>query len=64
MKLLLAVLGVLVLLIAWLTVQRSARNFAMRNPQHGAAREEGAGCGSCGCGPGQCARDERHEDGV
>lgn len=64
MKLLLAMLGVLVLLAGRLAIQRAARNFAMRNPQFGAVRDEGAGCGGCGCAAGHCARDECRDNGV
>jgi hypothetical protein len=64
MKLLLAMLGVLVLLAGWLAVQRAARHFAIRNPKYDAAREEGTGCGGCGCGPGRCERDEHGGNGV
>jgi hypothetical protein len=45
-----AMLIVPVLLIGWLLMQQWGRNFARANPELGAFREEGGGCGkTCGC---------------
>jgi hypothetical protein len=57
---LLAAALILALLAGWLLVQAAARRYAARHPEHGAAREEGSGCGGCGgcAAPGQCGRDD------
>jgi len=43
--------AILLLLLAWLTVQHMAKAYARRHPELGAYREEGGGCGSgqCSC---------------
>ena len=55
---LLAVLIVLLLLLGWIGTQALARRYANRHPEFGPAREEGSGCGGCGCRAGECRRDE------
>jgi hypothetical protein len=63
-KIVLAVLGVFALLAGWLAVRRMAHDFAMRNRIAGPRREEGEGCGGCGCTSGDCKRDEGRGDSV
>ncbi len=47
---LLAIVLVMVLLIAWCSVQNWARNYAHRHPEFGPAREEGGECSvACRC---------------
>jgi len=58
LRYLLAAMIVLLLLLVWLGVQRLARQYARRHPEFGPAREEGAGCGGCGCRPGKCRHDD------
>ncbi|MFP4146850.1 MAG: hypothetical protein ACLFSI_03965 [Halorhodospira sp.] len=41
---------ILVLFAGWVGVQELARRFAQRHPEFGAAKEEGGGCASGGCG--------------
>ena len=55
---LLAILIVLLLLLGWIGTQALARRYASRHPEFGAVREEGSGCGGCGCRAGGCRRDE------
>lgn len=64
MKFILAVLGVFALLAGWLAIRRAVRDFALRNPRFGPAREEGEGCGGCGCASGHCGRDDGRGDSV
>lgn len=47
---------IMLLMLAWVSVQQVSRLFARRNPQFGPPREEGGGCGgSCLCsGGGSC----------
>jgi hypothetical protein len=48
---------ILLLLMGWILVQHSARNFAARHPEFGPAKEEGSGCGAnCSCQHGQCSK--------
>jgi hypothetical protein len=50
-----------ILLLGWLVVQSIARRFAMRHPEFGPHREEGAGCHkSCLCSGGSCQRRGDH----
>jgi hypothetical protein len=51
--------AILVMLLAWIGVQRAARWYALRHPEFGPLREEGSGCsGSCLCkGGGSCKRN-------
>jgi hypothetical protein len=58
LRYLLAPAIILLLLLGWLGVQALARRYASRHPEFGAAREEGAGCGGCGCRAGECRRDD------
>ncbi|WP_303901086.1 hypothetical protein [Thiohalomonas denitrificans] len=39
---------IMLLLLGWVSVQHLARLFAKRDPQFGAVREDGGGCGT-GC---------------
>lgn len=50
--------AILLMLLAWVVVQRTARLFAARHPEFGPAKEEGKGCGSgCLCAAGRtCSR--------
>jgi hypothetical protein len=42
--------AILVMLVAWIAVQRFARWYALRHPELGPPREEGGGCGGhCLC---------------
>lgn len=51
---LIAIGAILLLLLAWVTVQHVARLFAKRHPEFGPVRE-GGGCGSsCSCSTGGC----------
>ncbi len=58
LRYLLAVMIVLLLLLGWIGVQQLTRQYARRHPEFGSAREEGTGCGGCGCQPGECRRDD------
>jgi hypothetical protein len=54
---LLAMALILLVLIAWILVQHSARRFAARHPEFGPAKEEGSGCGAgCSCSHGRCSK--------
>jgi hypothetical protein len=57
LELALAVLIVFAALAGWIVVQHAARRYAARHPELGPAREEGEGCGGCGCAGGSCRRD-------
>lgn len=54
---------ILLLLMAWIVVQRVYRLFARRHPELGPFRAEGGGCGCCSqngaCGGGACDSDRR-----
>jgi hypothetical protein len=54
---LLASLLILLLLLGWIGTQMLARRFAHRHPEFGPAREEGSGCGGCGCQNGSCRKE-------
>jgi hypothetical protein len=58
LRYLLAVVVILLLMLGWTGAQRLARRYASRHPEFGPAREDGAGCGGCGCRPGECRRDD------
>lgn len=49
---------ILILLLAWVTVQQLYKLFARRHPELGPFRSEGSGCGCCSqggaCGGGAC----------
>lgn len=50
MNYVIAIIGILLLLVAWLVVQSITRLYAQRHPEFGPWREEGSGCGeSCSC---------------
>jgi hypothetical protein len=48
---------ILLLLLAWVVVERIYRLFAYRNPALGPFRKENGGCGCCSgsCGGGSCS---------
>ncbi|MFZ5485264.1 MAG: hypothetical protein ACOZB0_13645 [Pseudomonadota bacterium] len=52
---------ILILLLAWVTVQQCYRLFARRNPELGPFRAENGGCGCCAakgsCASGACDAD-------
>ena len=58
LRYLLAVVIVLLLLLGWIGAQALARQVARRHPEFGPAREDGTGCGGCGCQTGECRRDD------
>ncbi|MCU0840710.1 MAG: chemotaxis protein [Thiobacillaceae bacterium] len=52
---------ILLLLLAWLAVQRAYRLFARHHPELGPFRREEGGCGACSagkCGGGHCSGEE------
>jgi hypothetical protein len=50
MNYLISIVLVMILLLAWCSVQAWSRCYARRHPEFGPAREEGGGCGvSCRC---------------
>ncbi|MCG6970993.1 MAG: chemotaxis protein [Gammaproteobacteria bacterium] len=50
MNYLISIVLVMILLLAWCSVQAWSRRYARRHPEFGPAREEGGGCGvSCRC---------------
>ncbi len=57
---LMAMALIMLLMLAWVTIQQFARLFAKRHPHLGPAREEGGGCGgSCLCSGGHSCKKER-----
>jgi hypothetical protein len=46
---LLAFAIIFILMLGWIIVQQWVRKFAARHPEWGNVREEGSGCGGCGC---------------
>ena len=47
---------ILLALLGWIGVQKLAREFAIRHPEFGPAKEEGGGCGrGCSCSGGHCS---------
>lgn len=52
---------ILILLLAWVTVQQFYRLFARRHPELGPFRDENGGCGCCAakgsCSSGSCGTD-------
>ncbi len=46
-----------VLILFWVATQYLTRLYSLRHPEFGSHREEGSGCGNCGCsGSGKCQR--------
>lgn len=56
--LIIAILGIPLLALFWISVQHITRHYSQRHPEFGEHREEGGGCGSsCGCsGSGKCPK--------
>lgn len=47
---LIAMAIIFILMIAWVSIQQAARNYAAKYPEFGAVKEEGLSCGkNCGC---------------
>jgi len=62
LRYLLVPLIILLLLLGWIGIQGLARRFAHRHPEFGPAREEGSGCGGCGCHDGTCRRERTNAE--
>jgi len=62
LKMVLASAIILAISIGWVVVQQLARAYALRHPEFGPPREEGAGCGgSCLCRDGgSCQRTQKN----
>jgi hypothetical protein len=55
--------AILLLLSGWILVQQMSRQFALRHPEFGPAKEEGGGCGkSCMCSNGSCKNRQGRPD--